>query len=108
MNVSKNSEAASPHLYDYRRRWKLSLPSRRDLRAMIYEDRAHPGDWRVEKLDSDGETCHVAAFSGPLAWQRVLRYADQKYGWCEQSATPKLCLLKSPDQCPPGRVRVGC
>lgn len=33
---------------------------------MIHEDGAHPGDWRVENLDNDGVTCHVAAFSGPL------------------------------------------
>ena len=74
---------------------------------MIYEDRAHPGDWRVEKLDSDGETCHVAAFSGPLAWQRVLRYADRKYGWCESRPHPSSPAENHPTSAPPeslGRV----
>jgi hypothetical protein len=48
-------------------------------RAEIFEDRATPGDWRVEREDEDG-SIEVAIFSGPNARQRALRYADHQYG----------------------------
>jgi hypothetical protein len=47
----------------------------------VFRDRVHTGDWRVEKLDEDGETTEVAIFSGGGdARQRAIRYADREYG----------------------------
>ena len=50
-----------------------------DLRAKVFEDRITPGDWRVEKIDDDGEI-EVAIFGGPNARVRALRYAEREYG----------------------------
>ena len=55
-------------------------PTPDDLRAKVFRDREHPGDWRVEKLDDDGEATEVAIFSGGDARQRAIRYADREYG----------------------------
>jgi hypothetical protein len=38
-----------------------------DLRAKLFEDRAVPGAWRVERFDEDG-ACELAIFSGPGAY----------------------------------------
>jgi hypothetical protein len=80
MNITANTVEAAPHLYDYQKLWKIKNPNSIDRLAVICEVHSNPGSWYVEKLDGDGQTCHVAAFSGPLALQRVMRYADQEYG----------------------------
>jgi hypothetical protein len=36
------------------------------LRAKVFLDRKHTGDWRVEKLVDDGESSEVAIFSGAM------------------------------------------
>jgi hypothetical protein len=56
-------------------------------RAEIFENRATPGDWRVEREDEDG-SIEVAIFSGPNARQRALRYADHQYGDFAEVSTP--------------------
>jgi hypothetical protein len=46
-------------------------PTPDDFRAKVFRDRVHTGDWRVEKLDDDGESIEVAIFSGPDAGDRA-------------------------------------
>jgi hypothetical protein len=55
-------------------------PTAEDFRAKVFRDREHSGDWRVEKLNDDGETIDVAIFSGGDARQRAIRYAEREYG----------------------------
>jgi hypothetical protein len=50
-----------------------------DLRAKVFQDREHSGDWRVEKIDGDSGI-EVALFSGSDARQRAISYADRMYG----------------------------
>ena len=50
-----------------------------DLRAKVFRDREHQGDWRVEKMDEDGGI-ELALFSGGDARQRAISYADRVYG----------------------------
>jgi hypothetical protein len=47
--------------------------------AKVFEDRAIPGEWRVEWFDDDGR-CELEIFSGPDARRQALRYAMRKYG----------------------------
>jgi hypothetical protein len=54
-------------------------PTPDDFRAKVFRDREHTGDWRVEKLDEDGESIEIAIFSSGYARQRA-RYADREYG----------------------------
>ena len=54
-------------------------PTPHDLRAKVFRDREHIGDWRVEKMDDDGGS-EIAIFSGGDARQRAIRYADREYG----------------------------
>ena len=53
--------------------------SREFLYHEVMEDRRHPGDFRVEAIDSeaDGEI-YVAIFSGPDAAVRAEEYANWK------------------------------
>jgi len=51
-----------------------------------FEDKRHPGNWRVEAIDGDG-SCFVTLLSGPRAKERALEYArwkqsreDRQYG----------------------------
>lgn len=69
-----------------RKRWRgvdstMSEPDNKpsDLRAKVFEDRVNPGDWRVEKIDAEGEV-EVSVFGGPNAWARARRYAEREYG----------------------------
>ena len=50
-----------------------------DLRAKVFRDREHTGDWRVEKMDDDSGI-ELALFSGGDARQRAISYADRVYG----------------------------
>lgn len=54
-------------------------PTPDDFRAKVFRDREHIGDWRVEKLNDDGESYDVAIFSGAEARERAIRYADREY-----------------------------
>jgi len=54
-------------------------PTPDDFRAKVFRDREHIGDWRVEKLNDDGESYDVAIFSGAQARERAIRYADREY-----------------------------
>jgi hypothetical protein len=47
--------------------------------AKVFEDRATPGQWRVEWVDDEGG-CEVSVFTGSDARRGALRYAVQKYG----------------------------
>ena len=47
--------------------------------AKVFEDRAKPGQWRVEWFDDDGRS-EMEIFTGPTARKQALRYAMQKYG----------------------------
>ena len=49
-----------------------------DTRAKLFRDRAHPVDWRVERIDDDGG-CEVAVFAGPRAEERARVFADRFY-----------------------------
>lgn len=51
-----------------------------DLRAKVFEDRAIPGAWRVEKMDEDGGYELVKVFTGTRARQNAIRFAEQKFG----------------------------
>jgi hypothetical protein len=83
MNIINCDDEAIPYLYEYQKLLKLSNPSRADLRPIIRKAHGQPKSWCVEKLDGDGQTCHGAAFTGPLAMQRAIRYSDQEYRWRE-------------------------
>ena len=48
------------------------------MRAKLFRDREHTGDWRVEKMDEDGGY-EIAMFSGGDARQRAIEYADRVY-----------------------------
>jgi len=50
-----------------------------DLRAKVFRDREHSGDWRVRKIDDDGRI-ELAVFSGGDARQRAVSYANREYG----------------------------
>jgi len=54
-------------------------PTPDDFRAKVFRDREHIGDWRVEKLNDDGESYDVAIFSGAQARERAIRYTDREY-----------------------------
>ena len=58
-------------------------PSPEDFRAKVFRDREHPGDWRVEKLDDDGESIEVAIFSGgaPSATPTASTARSTKSSW---------------------------
>ena len=56
-----------------------SGPKPDDLRAKVFRDREHPGDWRVQKMDDDSGI-ELALFSGGDARQRAISYADRVYG----------------------------
>jgi hypothetical protein len=63
--------------------------------ANVFEDRATPGQWRVEWFDDDGR-CELEIFVGRDARRQALRYAMQKCGHFrevqlqEQSEAPRL------------------
>jgi hypothetical protein len=62
--------------------WRSTMsdrPTPDDFRAKVIRDREHIGDWRVEKLNDDGESYDVAIFSGAQARERAIRYADREY-----------------------------
>jgi hypothetical protein len=58
----------------------LSGPTPDDLGAKVFEDRAVPGNWRVEKMDEDGGYDVVKVFTGPDARDQAIRYAMQEFG----------------------------
>ena len=58
---------------------QVSGPKPDDLRAKVFRDREHEGDWRVEKMDAEGGI-EVAIFSGGDARQRAISYAGREYG----------------------------
>jgi len=47
--------------------------------AKVSEDRAKPGQWRVEWFDDDG-CCELEIFDGHDPRRQALRYAMRKYG----------------------------
>jgi hypothetical protein len=55
-------------------------PTPDDLRAKVFEDRATPGNWRVEKIDEDGGYEVVKVFTGPDARGQAIRYAEREFG----------------------------
>jgi hypothetical protein len=62
----------------------MTLPTADDLRAKVFRDREHDGDWRVEKMDDDGETIAVTIFSGDNPMERARAYAVWRYGSFEE------------------------
>ncbi len=47
----------------------------------LIEDRHHPGDWRVEATNHEGDgEVYVTIFSGPSARERAEEYAAWKQG----------------------------
>src|SRR5258708_10853448 len=62
--------------------WRSTMsnrPTPDDFRAKVFRDREHTGDWRVEKLNDDGESYDVTIFSCAEARERAIRYADREY-----------------------------
>ena len=57
--------------------------AQRTTTTKLFEDRAVPGDWRVERIAEDG-ACEVAIFSGTDAYRRAVLYADRLYGGFER------------------------
>jgi hypothetical protein len=55
-------------------------PNADDLRAKVFQDREHPSDWRVEKMDEDGRYECVEVFAGPNARERAIDYARHRFG----------------------------
>jgi hypothetical protein len=55
--------------------------------AKLFEDRAVPGTWRVERLDEDG-ACELAIFSGTDAYRRAVLCADRLYGGFDEVSMP--------------------
>jgi hypothetical protein len=62
-------------------------PTPGDLRAKLFRDREHTGDWRVEQMDEDG-TSEIAVFSGPGSRQRAIRYARREYSAFDEIELP--------------------
>jgi hypothetical protein len=62
------------------RRETCDGPSPDGFRAKLFRDREHTDDWRVEKLEDDGESIDVTIFSGGDARQRAIRHAAREYG----------------------------
>lgn len=49
------------------------------LQYETIEDNRHPGDYRVEAIDTEGDgEVYVAIFTGPDAQKRAQEYADWK------------------------------
>lgn len=44
----------------------------------VLRDKTSPNDWRVESIDIKAGDVFVAIFSGPLAEQRAIEYAEFK------------------------------
>ena len=44
------------------------------MRAKVFQDREHPGEWHVEKMDDD------MLFTGPNARRRAIYYARHRFG----------------------------
>jgi hypothetical protein len=67
-----------------------------DFRAKVFRDRAHNGDWRVEKLDK-GESIEIAIFSGRgrLARRRTSLRADRPVRNPRQQSTKLGRLLRT-------------
>jgi hypothetical protein len=51
--------------------------------AKVFEDRATPGQWRVEWFDDDGR-CELEIFTSHDARRQALRYAMRKDGQAPQ------------------------
>jgi hypothetical protein len=52
--------------------------------AIVYQGHLNDEDWVVEALDSDGDGgIYATVFSGPLAKERALEYAEEKYSGVE-------------------------
>ncbi len=51
--------------------------------AKVFEDHAHPGEWRVEWFDGHGGY-EVEVFTGLNAREQAIRYADHQYGSFEE------------------------
>jgi hypothetical protein len=47
--------------------------------AKVFEDRAKPGQWRVEWFDDNGR-CELDIFAGPDVRREALRFAMRRYG----------------------------
>lgn len=48
--------------------------------ATVYKGDVDPEDWVVEAIDSSGDGgIYVTVFSGPLARERAVEYAREKY-----------------------------
>jgi len=62
----------------------MTFPTDEDLRAKVFRDREHDGDWRIKKLDDDGETIAVTIFSGDSPRDRARAYAEWRYGSYEE------------------------
>jgi hypothetical protein len=41
-----------------------------------FQDRLNPLDWKVEAINSEFGDVYVALFSGPLAKERAIQYAE--------------------------------
>jgi hypothetical protein len=68
------------------------------MKCTLFEDREHPGDFRVEATDDDGG-CEVAIFSGPRAFERAEHFAisavsDAFYDRCDVQvdSTRRACV----------------
>jgi hypothetical protein len=55
-------------------------PNGGDLRAKVFRDREHQGNWRVEKMREDGGSECIAVFAGPNARQHAIDYARCRFG----------------------------
>src|SRR5258707_14942521 len=61
--------------------WRSTMsdrPTPDDFRGKVFRDREHIGDWRVEKLNDDGESYDVAIFSGPRAPHDLNHSSNQR------------------------------
>jgi hypothetical protein len=51
-----------------------------DLHTKVFEDRAPPGAWRVEKRNEHGRYEVLVIFAGPHAHQNAIAFARQLDG----------------------------
>jgi hypothetical protein len=67
-----------------------------EAEILVLEDRAQPGQWRVEYIDEDGG-CYVTIFAGPAAQQRAHDYGEAlKAGSLSAHTGPLQLLSNSP------------
>jgi hypothetical protein len=68
-------------------------PTPDDLRAKVFEDRATPGNWRVEKMNEDGGYDAVRVFTGRMREHKQSATPSRNLANMTKSSYPDILLL---------------